>query len=69
MTRPPGRRARYHRRRAVVTARGWRRELTMLALAAHLGVTPMSLYHHVSVRAGLLQALSNSVYIGVLPEG
>lgn len=40
--------------------------LTMRALAARLGVTPMSLYHHVRDRAGLLQALSDRVYGGVL---
>ena len=33
--------------------------LTMRALAARLGVTPMSLYHHVTDRAGLLRALSD----------
>jgi len=40
--------------------------LTMRSLAARLGVTPMSLYHHVRDRAGLLQALSDRVYGGVL---
>lgn len=40
--------------------------LTMRALAARLGVTPMSLYHHVQDRAGLLRALSDRVYAGVL---
>lgn len=42
--------------------------LTMRALAARLGVTPMSLYHHVSDRAGLLRALSDRVYGDVLHE-
>jgi AcrR family transcriptional regulator len=42
--------------------------LTMRGLAARLGVTPMSLYHHVSDRAGLLVALSDRVYGGVLEE-
>lgn len=40
--------------------------LTMRALAARLGVTPMSLYHHVDNRAGLLRALSDRVYAEVL---
>lgn len=40
--------------------------LTMRALAARLDVTPMSLYHHVSDRAGLLRALSDRVYGDVL---
>lgn len=40
--------------------------LTMRNLAARLGVTPMSLYHHVSDRAGLLRALSDRVYSDVL---
>ncbi|HXG28023.1 MAG TPA: helix-turn-helix domain-containing protein [Nevskiales bacterium] len=40
--------------------------LTMRALAARLGVTPMSLYHHVEDRAGLLRALSDRVYAEVL---
>jgi AcrR family transcriptional regulator len=40
--------------------------LTMRTLAARLGVTPMSLYHHVTDRAGLLRALSDRVYGGVL---
>lgn len=38
----------------------------MRALAARLGVTPMSLYHHVGDRAKLLQALSDHVYGAVL---
>lgn len=36
--------------------------VTMRALASRLGVTPMSLYHHVEDRAGLLRALSDRVY-------
>jgi AcrR family transcriptional regulator len=40
--------------------------LTMRVLAARLGVTPMSLYHHVTDRAGLLRALSDRVYGDVL---
>jgi AcrR family transcriptional regulator len=41
----------------------------MRALAARLGVSPMSLYHHVGDRAGLLQALSDQVYGAVLDGG
>lgn len=37
----------------------------MRALAARLGVTPMSLYHHVGDRGKLLQALSDHVYAAV----
>lgn len=40
--------------------------LTMRALASRLGVTPMSLYHHVQDRAALLRALSDQVYGEVL---
>jgi len=40
----------------------------MRALAARLGITPMSLYHHVSDRAGLLRALSDRVYGAVLQD-
>lgn len=40
--------------------------LAMRALATRLGVTPMSLYHHVGDRAGLLQALCERVYGAVL---
>lgn len=40
--------------------------LTMRALGARLGVTPMSLYHHVENRAGLLRALSDRVYAEVV---
>lgn len=40
--------------------------LTIRSLASRLGVTPMSLYHHVEDRAGLLVALSDRVYGEVL---
>lgn len=40
--------------------------LTMRSLAARLDVTPMSLYHHVADRAGLLLALAERVYGKVL---
>ncbi|WP_265556998.1 TetR/AcrR family transcriptional regulator [Serratia grimesii] len=40
--------------------------LTMRALAARLGVTPMSLYHHIGDLAGLLRALSDRVYAETL---
>lgn len=40
--------------------------LSMRALAARLGVTPMSLYHHVEDHAGLLRALSDEVYARTL---
>lgn len=40
--------------------------VSMRALAARLDVTPMSLYHHVSDYAGLLRAVSDRVYAGVL---
>lgn len=40
--------------------------LTMRSLASRLGVTPMTLYHHVEDRAGLLRALSDRVYGEVL---
>lgn len=36
--------------------------LSMRALAARLGVTPMSLYHHVQDHAALLRALSDRIY-------
>lgn len=36
--------------------------LTMRTLATRLGVTPMSLYHHIGDLAGLLRALSDRVY-------
>ncbi len=45
---------------------GEQRGLTMRALASRLGVTPMSLYHHVDGRTGLLRALSDRVYAEVL---
>lgn len=44
--------------------------LSMRALATRLGATPMSLYHHVADRAGLLVALSDRVYgevLGAIP--
>lgn len=40
--------------------------LSLRALAARLGVTPMSLYHHVGDHAGLLRALSDRVYAKAL---
>lgn len=40
--------------------------LTLRTLAAQLGVTPMSLYHHVGDHAGLLRALSDRVYAEVM---
>jgi AcrR family transcriptional regulator len=40
--------------------------LTMRSLASRLNVTPMSLYHHVADRAGLLAALAERVYGAVL---
>ena len=46
--------------------KGW----SMRALATRLGTTPMSLYHHVPDRAGLLVALSDRVYgevLGAIP--
>lgn len=46
-------------------AEGGEQGLTMRGLASRLGVTPMSLYHHVGDRAGLLRALSEEVYGGV----
>ncbi len=45
---------------------GGGRGLTMRAVAARLGVTPMSLYHHVEDRTGLLRAVSDRVYAEVL---
>ncbi len=49
-------------------AEGGEQGLTMRGLASRLGVTPMSLYHHVGDRAGLLRALSDQVYGGVLTQ-
>lgn len=43
--------------------------LSMRALAARLGVTPMSLYHHVQDRAALLRAVSDRVYGEVMDCG
>lgn len=43
-----------------------RQGLTMRSLAARLGVTPMSLYHHVEDRAALLCQMSGSAYSSVL---
>lgn len=40
--------------------------LSMRALAARLGVTPMSLYRHVGDQAGLLRAIADQVYARVL---
>jgi AcrR family transcriptional regulator len=40
--------------------------LTMRAIASRLGVTPMSLYHHIEDRTGLLVALSDRIYGEVL---
>ena len=45
---------------------GGEQALSMRALAARLGVTPMSLYHHVADRAALLVALAERIYGGVL---
>ena len=74
MNRPRGRPAQGSgvTREAILTAaldlldEGGGQGLSMRALAARLGVTPMSLYHHVSDRAGLLRALSDQVYADVL---
>lgn len=41
-------------------------EFSLRTLAARLGVTPMSLYHHVPDAAGLLRAVSDRVYAAVL---
>ncbi|MDF0732072.1 TetR family transcriptional regulator [Pseudomonas entomophila] len=45
---------------------GGERGLTLRSLAARLGVTPMSLYHHVENRAALLRAMAEQVYAQVL---
>lgn len=74
MTRPRGRPARGKgvERDDILTAaltlldEGGGQGLTMRALATRLGVTPMSLYHHVEDRTGLLRALSDRVYAEVL---
>lgn len=74
MTRPRGRPARGTgvTRDDILTAaltlldEGGGHGLTMRALATRLGVTPMSLYHHVEDRTGLLRALSDLVYAQVL---
>jgi AcrR family transcriptional regulator len=42
--------------------------LTMRALAASLGITPMGLYHHVRDHAALLRALADKVYGEVCAE-
>ncbi|MFV3289095.1 TetR/AcrR family transcriptional regulator [Pseudomonas sp. NY11955] len=42
--------------------------LTMRALSARLGVSPMALYRHVEDKAGLIRALSDHVYAGVLQD-
>ncbi|TFW16038.1 TetR/AcrR family transcriptional regulator [Massilia arenosa] len=44
------------------------KEFSLRTLAARLGVTPMSLYHHVPDYAGLLRAVSDRVY-GTVLEG
>lgn len=44
------------------------RRLTMRALAEQLGVTPMSLYHHLKGRTSLLLALAEQVYGQVLVQ-
>jgi len=42
--------------------------LTMRALSARLGVSPMALYRHVEDKAGLIRALSDHVYAAVLQD-
>jgi AcrR family transcriptional regulator len=39
--------------------------LTMRALAARVGINPMTIYHHFVDRDGLIQALADSVYSNV----
>jgi TetR/AcrR family transcriptional regulator, tetracycline repressor protein len=41
--------------------------LSMRALAQHLGVSPMSLYNHVADKDALLDALHEAVLLDVLP--
>ncbi|WP_200843811.1 TetR/AcrR family transcriptional regulator [Pantoea sp. 18069] len=52
----------------VLLGEGAGQGLTMRALAARLGVTPMSLYRHVGDQAGLLRALADQVYVQALDE-
>ena len=74
MTRPRGRPAKgggVTRQEILTTAlilldEGGGQGLTMRALASRLDVTPMSLYHHVQDRSGLLLALSDRIYSEVL---
>lgn len=76
MTRPRGRPARGEgvTRDAILSAalaileEGGGLRLSMRSLAARLGVTPMSLYHHVADQAGLLRAVSDRVFGEVLTE-
>ncbi|WP_264313156.1 TetR/AcrR family transcriptional regulator [Pseudomonas putida] len=42
--------------------------LTMRALSTRLGVSPMALYRHVEDKAGLIRAISDHVYAGVLQD-
>lgn len=49
----------------VLLAQDGGRGLSMRALAARMNLTPMSLYHHVEDRAGLLRLLADKVYGGV----
>lgn len=74
MSRPRGRPARGHgvTQEAILSTalalldEGGGAGLSLRALAARLGVTPMSLYHHVGDHAGLLRALSDRVYAQAL---
>jgi AcrR family transcriptional regulator len=50
----------------VLLAQDGGRGLSMRALAAQMNLTPMSLYHHVEDRAGLLRLLADKVY-GAVP--
>ncbi|HGM5581459.1 TPA: TetR/AcrR family transcriptional regulator [Pseudomonas putida] len=45
-----------------------RQGLTMRGVATRLGVTPMSLYHHVENRAALLRSMAEQVYAQVLDD-